>query len=140
MVDVKGLSLDVLVDSGVMAYKNREFADAMKNLEQVLDIEPRHWRAKLYLAMSYYHTGEVFAAYRHFTYLKDNCTDPDIRQKAESAMAALNDAMKPKNTGMTITSRMPEMTCTMKKPTAPPKDLEIDESNPDIEWVSTKVE
>lgn len=140
MVDVARASVDALVDNGVLAYKEKDFKIAIKTLEEVLDIDSRHWRAKLYLAMSYYHCGEPFAAFRHFVYLRDNCTDQDIRAKAIAALAALNEQMQPKTSGgVSINSRMPEMTCTMKKPVAPPKSIEIDEENPELEWVSTKV-
>jgi hypothetical protein len=137
-------SVDALVDRGVLAYKNREYKESITELQKVLDVEPRHWRAKLYLAMSYYHGGEVFAAYRHFSYLRDNCTDSEIRLKAESAMNALNDQLTPK--APATNGRMPEMTCTMKKPTTMvplsfDPDTPFSESEAEtLEWVDTRTE
>jgi hypothetical protein len=86
--------LDALVDNGVVAYKNRNFKSAIDNLQKVLDVDPRHWRAKLYLAMSYYQGGELYSAFRHFTYLTENCTDTDIRDKAAAALRVINGQVK----------------------------------------------
>jgi hypothetical protein len=138
-------SVDALVDSGVLAYKNREYKEAIQTLQMVLDKQPAHWRAKLYLAMSYYHGGEVFAAYRHFAYLRDNCNEPEIQAKAEAAMKALNEQMKPKMPNVTVRSNMPEMTCTMKKPdlTAPlgvDPNAPFDDDDCTLEWVDTRTE
>lgn len=123
-----------LVDAGVFAYKSKEFKSALEKLQRVLDVEPQNWRAKLYLAMSYYHSGEIFTAYRHFLFLRDNCTDSEIRGKAESALAAMSSQMQASNNVNTSTY-MPEMTCTFKKPVA-----EDAEDGSDLEWVdeSTK--
>ena len=57
-----GRSLFELVDDGVMAYRDGNFMQSIQLLQQVLDEEPRNWRAKLYLAMSHYHAGETFTA------------------------------------------------------------------------------
>lgn len=144
-------SLEALVNNGVLAYKNREFKHAIDNLQKVLDADPRHWRAKLYLAMSYYHGGEVFTAFRHFRFLEENCTDPDIRDKAAAALRAMNDQMADQKA-------MPDMTCTMKKPTpsqgfpvskvqdqdkaSTTYDIDVTAADDDLEseWEKTRVE
>lgn len=126
--------LSELVDQGVTAFKTKDFPNALKHLQLVLDNDPRHWRAKLYLAMSYYHTNEIFTAYRHFSFLRDNCTDAEIRGKAESAMAAMNSQLQGQS------NKMLEMTCTMKKPgvAPPPPASKEDEADCDLEWVDEK--
>jgi hypothetical protein len=103
----RALSVEQLVDAGVVAFKSRDFKSAVKYLLEATDQEPRHWRGKLYLAMSYYYGGEVFMAARQCLFLIDNATDQEIRKKAELAFAALGPEMK---------GKMPEMTCTLKKP------------------------
>lgn len=138
-------SLDRLMDQGIVAYRDKEFKKAIESLQQVLDVEPQHWRAKLYLAMSYFHSGEVFTAYRHFAYLKDNCIDAEIRAKAESALKAMSSQVQAQGV-------MPEMTCTLNKNmikiNAPGAQLnaskaqKVDDIEGDgadgLEWVSTE--
>jgi len=122
-------SLFEMVDDGVTAYRDGNFMQAVQILQQVLDEEPRNWRAKLYLAMSHYHAGETFTAYGHFRFLLDNCTDHEIRNKAESAAIAINSALK---------NKMPQMTCTMKKPSlARPKEQQArDDEDVELEHVN----
>lgn len=126
-------SLDALVDNGVLAYKNREFKSAIENLQRVLDVEPRHWRAKLYLAMSYYHGGELYTAYRHFTFLQDNCTDMDIRDKAS---AALRFITKPTPTQGVPVCKTPDKAGTTYEIDGTSTDAADDDS--ELEWVPTR--
>jgi hypothetical protein len=119
-------ALSELVDKSIMAYRSRDFKNAIASLQEVLDSDPRHWRAKLYMAMSYFHSGEVFTAYRHFAFLKDNCADAEIRGKAEAAMSAMNSQVQ-------ASARMPQMTCTIKKPTNLSVDCDSDDE--EVEWV-----
>lgn len=115
-----------VLDRGVYSYRNRDFKEAIDCLQQVLDVEPKHWRAKIYLAMSYYHSGEVFTAFRHFTFLKDECTDAHIRAQAESAIQAMNQQ---------VNSKMPEMTSTFNKSDI---KLQVDVGDgSELEWVDT---
>src|SRR5438270_12296836 len=83
-----------LMDDGVYAYKQREFKKAIEKLNAVLDLDAQHWRAKMYLAMSHYHGGDIFTAHRQFTFLRDNCTDAEIRAKSESALKAMNSQVQ----------------------------------------------
>jgi hypothetical protein len=132
MPDAKSASVLDLVNAGVAAFRDRNFPEAQRSLQAVLDIEPEHWRAKLYLAMSFYQAGEVFTAYRHFLFLRDNCPDTEIRSKSEVAMQAMNSQVQVRTSGNA--TGMPEMTCTMKKPTLPPPPAQVDDGS-DIEWV-----
>jgi len=128
MPDVTEAAVAELVDAGVLAYRNRDYKAAIIHLQHALDVEHRHWRAKIYLAMSLYHGGECFTAYRHLVFLRDNCPEPEICAKAVAAMAAMNAEMA-------VKAPMPEMTCTMKKPVLPLPPLEDDS---DIEWVKNE--
>lgn len=135
--------IDILVDSGVLAYKERRYKEAIEKLHTVLDVQPRHWRAKLYMAMSYYYIGEVFSASRHFTFLRDYCTERAIQARAESALAALNRQLM---SGDANRAAMPQMTCTMKRPSfKPPETIVLDDVDDEdlaqaLEWVDTRTE
>ena len=124
-------SIAGLVDDGVAAYRDRDYSKGIRLLFEAIDQDPRHWRAKLYLAMCYYQSGEIFTAVHHFGFLKNNCPDVDVRQRAEAALAALSSQMQ---------SKMPEMTCTMKKPVcatsaSATSDVAQDEDYAaDLEW------
>jgi hypothetical protein len=134
MPDVYSAAVLDLVDAGVAAFRDKQFEIAQTKLQQALDLEPFHWRAKLYLAMAFYHGGEVFTAHRHFLFLRDNCQDVEIRSKAEAAMQAINIQVQVR--GISGSPGMPEMTCTMKKPVLPPIPAPADaDDGSDLEWV-----
>lgn len=138
MPELTGVSLDAFVDAGVLAYRERDFKKAITELTKVLDAEPRHWRAKLYLAMSFYHSGEVFTAYRHFSFLQDNCNDPEIRAKAETAIKAMSAEMEKSTPNASVRTAMPEMTCTFKKPDLKKPIVQDVEDGSDLEWSEDK--
>ena len=125
-------TIDDIVDAGVVAYKRHDYVTSVKRLLEALDQEPKHWRAKLYLGMSYYHGGDILLAAGQFRVLKESCTDQTIRQKAEAALAAMNSAIQEQ-----AQNRMPEMTCTIKKPTV--KAIEEIDDGSDIEFVEQSV-
>jgi len=110
-----------------MAYRNRDFKAAVNYLQEVLDGEPLNWRAKLYLGMSFFYSGDILMAGGQFRALVNSCTDSDIQRKAAAAMQAINSHIK----------AMPEMTCTIKKPSLPPntKPKDFDNEGCDVEWV-----
>lgn len=125
------MDLKLVVETGVNAYQLNDYKKAIEILLGVIDQEPRNWRGKLYLAMSYFRSGELFLANQHFRFLRDNCTDPEIRNKAETALRAMGG----------LVTAMPQMTCEIKKPVlaaVPNKPaataVESDEE-PDIVWV-----
>jgi hypothetical protein len=123
--------IEELVNAGVLAYRNQDFKTAIQYLQEVLESEPQNWRAKLYLGMAFFHSGEAIMATGQFRSLINTCTDPDIQKKAAAAMQALNSQNK----------SMPEMTCTIKKSSIPPDSLplELDDSEGcDLEWVPQK--
>lgn len=122
-------SVTDLINDGVAAYRDRDFSKGIRILFEVIDQEPRNWRAKLYLAMCYYQSGEIFTAVHHFRFLKDSCPDAEIRNKAESALAVLSSQMQ---------AKMPEMTCTMKKPASAAQACaeSDDDGAAELEWQS----
>jgi hypothetical protein len=127
------MDLKLVVETGVNAYQLNDYKKAIDILLGVIDQDPRNWRGKLYLAMSYFRSGEMFLANQHFRFLRDNCTDAEIRQKAETALRAMSGL---------ATTAMPQMTCEMRKPVvvavpskpAAPAESDSDE-DPDIVWV-----
>jgi len=126
------MDLKLIVETGVNAYQLNDYKKAIEILLDVIDQEPRNWRGKLYLAMSYFRSGELFLANQHFRFLRDNCTDTEIRQKAETALRAMSGL---------ATSSMPQMTCEIRKPVIaavpnkPAATMTDTEEEPDLVWV-----
>ncbi|HLG37367.1 MAG TPA: response regulator, partial [Nitrososphaera sp.] len=122
----KEISINELVGSGVAAFKNCNFEDAVKYLLGAIDQDPRNWRARLYLGMSYFKTDSLFLAITQFRFLQDNCTDTEIREKAVSALASMNSQVQGQ-------VKLPQMSCEIKKPKTTP---ELDNED-EVEVVST---
>jgi len=118
-------SVEATVNAGVLAYRNRDFKNAIEYLQKAAELDPENWRAKLYLGMSYYHSEDVLLATNEFRFLTQHCSDQDIRDKAETALAALKAQS---NIGM------PEMTQSFKKPTLAPRR----EAGESMEWIPVK--
>ncbi len=75
--------------AGVMAYRTSDFATAIKFLEEVVRTDDRRSRAKLYLGMSYYRTGDYAAASFHVVSIAQHCQDEEIRQQATAVLLAI---------------------------------------------------
>jgi hypothetical protein len=129
-----GRPLGDLVDAGVQAYRARNYKVAAEHLQCALDQDPQQHRARLYLGMSLYYGGDLLLANAQFRTLMMNCPDREIKEKAETAIAAMQ----------TQIAAMPDMTCTIKKPkiaqTTPPapKAEEDEEDGLALEWVESE--
>jgi hypothetical protein len=129
-MSLTGRPLGDLVDKGVQAYRNRDYKLAAQCLQSALDEDPRLHRARLYLGMSLYYGGDLLLANAQFRNLMVNCSDAEIKEKAESAIAAMQSQIK----------AMPDMTCTIKRPKipqAPPPAVKVEEEEDGLglEWI-----
>jgi Flp pilus assembly protein TadD len=79
--------------TGLAAFKNGEFLLAIDHLQAALEENPSDWTAKFYLAMCLAQAGETREARFHFMSIRDLCPQAEMRQRASTAVAALN-AMK----------------------------------------------
>ncbi len=128
---VEQVSVPELVNAGVAHYRDKNFKQAIQILHEALDREPKHWRAKLYLGMSYFHCQDLLMAQSQFRFLRANCPDSEILMKVDSAMAAMNHQ---------VNSRMPEMTCQMRKlvikEPPPPQDTRQElQDDKEVGWI-----
>lgn len=83
-------TVDELMDQGIKAYRERDFASAIEKFQHAIDLQSDLWIARLYVAMCHYKNGMVFMAANHFRHIRDNCPDAEIRTKAEVALAPVN--------------------------------------------------
>lgn len=84
-----------LEKDGVEAFRRGDYARCVQIMNKVVDRQKNNWQARLYLAMSHYSTGDIFTGAVHFRYLEQNCPDPDIRAKSQSALTAMDRELKP---------------------------------------------
>ncbi len=83
-----------LVGDGISAFRQKDFARSIDLLSKAIDKDKNDWQARMYLAMSYYATGNIYLGAVHFRYLKDNCPIAEVRGKAESALAMMDSELK----------------------------------------------
>ncbi len=63
-------------------YKAGHYKEAIPLLQNILDLEPNNWQARLFLAASFFKTGLPMASQRAFRYVFQSCPDEGLRQKA----------------------------------------------------------
>lgn len=76
--------------SALRCYRNGQFKDALGKLQDILDVEPTNWQARLYLAACFFKTAQPAAAQRTLRYIYDNCPDETLRKKAFEALRVIN--------------------------------------------------
>jgi Flp pilus assembly protein TadD len=86
-----------LFTTGVVAYKNGDYRLAIDNLQAALEENPSDWAAKFYLAMCLAQSGQTRDAKYHFMSVRDLCPDSDMRQRAATAVVALNSMKQQKD-------------------------------------------
>src|SRR5258708_38394283 len=72
------------------AFETGDYPQALNYLLEILDVEPKNWLARFYLAVCYLKTNQLFAAQRAFRFLFDNCSDEDLKKQAMRAMHKVN--------------------------------------------------
>jgi hypothetical protein len=87
-------------------YKAGNYQEAIPCLQNILDMEPANWQARLFLGASFHHLGQNWSAQSAFRYVWDNCTDADLRKKACLALQtiAATVAKKPEQTPLEFSS------------------------------------
>lgn len=80
------LSTAELLEFSILCFRNKDFEKAIACFSAALGRDPNLWIAHLYIGMSYHQIHHLQLAMEHFRFLTTNCTDPAIRQKAESAL------------------------------------------------------
>src|SRR3569832_2505554 len=80
-------------NAGVMAYRNEDYATAIRFLQQAVEADNMRWRAKLYLGMAHYKTGDLLAAYWQLTAIAQKCNDQEIRSHAAVVFQAVSNRL-----------------------------------------------
>lgn len=83
-----------LLEDGIASFRAREFDRCVELMTRVIDSDKDNWKARFYLAMGYYSLGDIYTGAIHFRYLEKNCPDADIRQKAITALRAMDRELK----------------------------------------------
>lgn len=79
----------LLINQGLLAYQEGNFAAAVGPLAQGLKLEPDDWQNRFVLAMAYGRAGMCREARQEFMTIRDICPDAEMRRKAGTAVAAL---------------------------------------------------
>lgn len=70
----------------IKLYQSGEFKQSISAIQDVLDLEPNNWDARLMLAVCYYKTGQYAAALRAFQLIADKTDCIEIRRKANEGV------------------------------------------------------
>jgi thioredoxin-like negative regulator of GroEL len=90
-INITTTSIDISVGlNALQAYQKGDYKNALTHLLDILDIEPKNWQARLYLGVCYHKTNQLAAAQRAFRYMWDNCPEAELKQKACTALHAVN--------------------------------------------------
>jgi thioredoxin-like negative regulator of GroEL len=81
--------VDVSVALKALAlFRKREYREASRTLQDILDYEPKNWQARLMLGVCYFKTQQYAAASRVFRFIYENCPLLEEKQKAFEAFRA----------------------------------------------------
>lgn len=123
MINTSTLTTEDLVNSGIDAFRKRDFGQAIAFLIEAGDRDPQHWQSKLYLGMAYFATGNVFKAALQFRFIVQKCPDKLITEKAQKAL----DGIKPEqlqNASQAATQAMPKPKIPQAKPPRSAEDAD----------------
>lgn len=67
----------------INSYRAGCFEEAISCLQDILDVEPTNWDARLMLGACYYRLGQWSAAHRAFSYIVAKTDNIEIRAKAQ---------------------------------------------------------
>jgi hypothetical protein len=71
------------------AFQRGDYPQCVELMTKVVDRQKNHWKARLFLAMAHYSTGNIYTGAIHFRYLEKHCPDEDVKVKARTALMAL---------------------------------------------------
>ena len=77
-------------------YRKNQYAEAADALQEILDMEPQNWDARLMLGACYYKSGHYFQAQCAFRMICERASDPEIRKKANQGMLSAGSKMGPR--------------------------------------------
>ena len=66
-------------------YSSKQYEAAIKSFQDILDLEPNNWDARLLLGACYYKTSQFITAQRIFNYIASNCKNLEILSKTRQA-------------------------------------------------------
>lgn len=92
-MDIKLTTASVDISVALKAhrlYKEGNYSQAIVALLDILDNEPQNAQARLYLGICYFKTNQAMAAQRALRVVFEKAADPDIRQKACTALQIVN--------------------------------------------------
>src|SRR6185437_920762 len=92
MPRLSDIEVSQLAAVGFNAYEKADYDCTIKCLLKVIDNEPKHWRAKLYLGMAYLSTGDRLLGTFQLRFVKTNCPDAEMRELADKAMNTITAA------------------------------------------------
>jgi Flp pilus assembly protein TadD len=69
-------------------YRSGNYTEAITALNEVLDVEPNNWDARLMLGACFYKLDQQFSAQSAFRLICENATDPAVRNKAREGLIA----------------------------------------------------
>jgi hypothetical protein len=90
MPRLSDIEVSQLAAVGVGAYEKGDYDCTIKCMLKVIDNEPKHWRAKLYLGMAYLRQGDKLLGTFQLRFVKTNCPEAELREQADKAMNTLS--------------------------------------------------
>ena len=71
-----------LTEVAILAYRAGRYSDAIELLQQASDNDRTNWFALLYLGMAFEKTDRLAESFAQFKCIAEECSEPQIRQKA----------------------------------------------------------
>ena len=87
--------VDALVGLGIARYKEGLFNDAVEHLSRAVAREPKHYAARLYLALAYLRKGEDGRAEEHLNALSSLKPDPRVAAQIDRTLRILRQSLPP---------------------------------------------
>ncbi|MBX9567911.1 MAG: tetratricopeptide repeat protein [Candidatus Obscuribacterales bacterium] len=85
-------------------YQAGEYRKAISHIQEILDLEPSNWDARLMLAVCFYKTGQHGAAIRAFQTITERTNCDEIRAKSEEGLAVCTAKLERRNERSAIPS------------------------------------
>jgi Flp pilus assembly protein TadD len=91
------IGAETLFGFALKAYKTGDFETAAMTFQKIIPTHYEEWQSRMYLAMSLFQAGNIEDARREFMYIRDWCTDKEMRERAESACLGINQMLREKS-------------------------------------------
>ncbi len=83
--------------TAINLYQAGEYRKAISHIQEILDLEPNNWDARLMLAVCFYKTGQHASAIRAFQVIAEKTNCDDIRKKANEGTAVCTAKLDKRN-------------------------------------------